>query len=93
MIFFFAARASPTKASTRPTPADLLEGLHHRLVRATVERPLEGGESGGDGPVDVGQGGGGHPGREGGGVELVVGVEHQGHVHGCAPPSRWVARP
>ena len=47
-----------------------------------VERALQGRDRGGDGPVHVGEGGGGHAGGEGGGVELVVGVQHEGHVHG-----------
>ena len=60
--------------------ADRLQQLHHLLVGAAVQRPLERADRAGDGGVHVRQGGGDHAGGEGGRVHLVVGVQDQGNV-------------
>ena len=55
--------------------------LDYLLVRASVQRPLEGTDRPCDGRVDVGEGGGDDPRGEGRGVQLVVSVEDEEDVH------------
>src|SRR5271170_787443 len=59
------------------------EHAHHRFIRAAVERTLEGADGSGDSGVYVGKGGGDDAGGEGGGVQLVVGMEDEGDVEGA----------
>src|SRR5258705_76863 len=67
---------------------DLLHHQHDLLVGAAVERALECADAGHDRVVHVGQGGRGDARREGGGVELVVGVEDQRDVEGLGGERR-----
>src|SRR5450756_1678265 len=46
-----------------------------------MQRPRQGANGRGHRRVEVGEGSGGHPSREGGGVELVVSVENQALIH------------
>ncbi len=67
---------------------DGVEQAHDAFVGAAVQRSLERADGAGDGRVDVGQGGGDDAGGKGGGVQLVLGVQHQRHVHGAWRRSR-----
>jgi len=55
--------------------------LHHVLVRAAVQRTLEGGDGGGHCRVDVRQRRGRHPTGERAGVQAVFGLYHGGGIH------------
>ncbi len=57
--------------------ADVREHLQHLLVGAAVQRALEGSDGGRDAGVHVGAGGDDRAGGEGGGIELMLGVEHE----------------
>ncbi|CVN60105.1 Uncharacterised protein [Streptococcus pneumoniae] len=56
--------------------ADLVEGVHHGLVGAAVQRALERADRTGHGRVQVGERRGDHARGEGRGVERVLGVQH-----------------
>ena len=63
---------------------ELLDQRHRRLVRAAVQGPAQGADGAGDAGVHVRKGGSADPRSEGGGVELVLGVENQRHIHHAA---------
>ena len=67
---------------------DLLHHQHDLLVGPAVQRALERADAGHDRGVHVGQGRRGDAGREGGGVELVIGVEDEGDVEGLGGQRR-----
>ena len=60
--------------------ADGLEGDHHLLVGAAVQRALEGADGRHHAGIDVRHGRHGGAGGKGGGVDFVIGVEDQGDV-------------
>ncbi len=92
-IFSFRASFARTISSTfsvgRVLP-DLEQQAHHVGVGAAVERPLERADRADDRRMHVGQRGRRHTRREGGRVELVVGVQHQRDVE---RPRRQPTRP
>ncbi len=61
--------------------ADIKELLHSGLGGATVCRSFESTDSAGHGRVHIGLSGRGHPGREGRGVEAVIGQQDQIQIH------------
>ena len=61
---------------------DLPEHVQHGLVGATVQRAVEGVDAGGHRGEQVGLGGADQAHRGGGGVLLVVGVQHEQQVEG-----------
>ena len=61
---------------------DLLHHEHDLLVGPAVERPFERADARHYRGMNVAEGGGGDAGGEGRGVELVIGVEDEGHVEG-----------
>ena len=74
----------------RRVGADLEQQPHHVGVGAAVQRALQRADRADDRRVDVGERRGGDAGREGGRVQLVVGVQHQRDVEGAR---RQTARP
>ena len=61
--------------------ADLEQRAHHRLAGAAVERALQRAHPARHRRVHVGERGRDDPGREGGRVQLVLGVEREARVH------------
>jgi hypothetical protein len=57
--------------------ADVREHFQHLLVGAAVQRALEGSDGGRNSGMHVGAGGDDRASGEGGGIELMLGVEHE----------------
>src|ERR1700678_3223567 len=57
---------------------------HYRLVGAAVQWPLEGAERASDRGVDIGKRSRDNPGGEGGGIQLMVGVENKSYIESLA---------
>ena len=60
---------------------ELLDQRHGGFVGTAVQRASQGADGAGYTAVDVGQRGGAHTSRKGRGIEFVLGVEDQRHVH------------
>ncbi len=65
-----------------PRLVDGVEQAHYGFVGSAVQRSLERTDGAGDGGVNVRESGGDDARGEGGGVELVVGVEDEGDIEG-----------